>query len=66
MKKRIFKINYTICRTGEKTYGFVKAWSEDTAKILFIQEIGTLNGKLDITQVLEVSEEEYKKAMRGE
>ena len=66
MKKCIFKINCTICSTGEKTYGFVEAFSEDTAKILFTQEAGSLHGKFDITQVVEVSEEEYMKAMRGE
>lgn len=64
MKKRIFKINCTICRTGEKTYGFVKAFSEDTAKIMFTSEVSSLHGSITITQVTEVSEKEYKRVMK--
>jgi len=66
MKKCIFKIDCIIYRSVEKTYGFVKAYSEETAKILFIQEVSTLYGRLEITQVVEVSEEEFEKAMKGE
>ena len=32
MKKNIFKVNFICLRNDEKTYGFVKAFTEDDAK----------------------------------
>ena len=64
MKKRIFKVSCTFLSTGEKTYGFVKAMNANEAEFLFIKEVGMLHGKLNITQVVEVSEEEFKAAKK--
>ena len=65
MKKRIFKVNYTILSTGEKTYGFVRALDANEAKDLFVKEVGALHGELTITQIMRVSEKEFEKAMNN-
>ena len=60
MEKNYYKINFTRLKNGEKTYGFVRAWSAETAKQLIVQE---MQGNIEITNCVQVTKEEYKKAM---
>ena len=66
MKKNIFKVNFIHLRNGEKTYGFVKAFTADGAKKIIINEIAQGNASLiKIIGVKTVSEKEFKDAMES-
>lgn len=66
MKKNIFKVNFIHLRNGEKTYGFVRAFTDDEAKQIIINEIAQGDVSLiKITSVKMVAEKEFKNAMES-
>ena len=66
MKKSIFKVNFIHLRNNEKTYGFVRAFTDDEAKQIVINEIAQGNASLiKITSVKMVSKKEFEDAMNS-
>ena len=60
MNKNYYIVHFTHKRTGEQTYGFVRAWSEETAKHIVMKET---QGTVEITDCKQVSKDEERKAM---
>ena len=60
MNKNYYIVHFTRTRTGEQTYGFVRAWSAETAKHIVMKE---MKWTVEITDCKQVSKDEYQKAM---
>lgn len=65
MKKMYFKVNFTYVKDGAKleSYGFVSAYSAETAKQLALSELSSTHRNVEVIKCIQVSKEYYKSAM---
>ena len=65
MKKMYFKVNFMYVKDGAKleSYGFVSAYSAETAKQLALSELSSTHRNVEIIKCIQVSKEYYKSAM---